>query len=120
MNYKEILKPTRRKILLTIVLVLVLPNFAYWEGCCGYPPCPVEYKIHFGIDGLLLQTGIMALRCGDFTFFYFWPLSILIAYLISSLLTSYLSKNEVILIGIIAIISLLLIEILFRFPLLMS
>ncbi|MCK4428794.1 MAG: hypothetical protein KAU95_00340 [Candidatus Aenigmarchaeota archaeon] len=118
MDYKEILKPTRRKILLTIIFVLVLPNFSYWS-CCLSQPCPVEYKVHFGLDGLLLQT-MGGPKCGEFTYFYFWPLSILIAYLISGLLTNYLSKNEVILIGIMAIILLLLIEILFRFPLLMS
>jgi hypothetical protein len=48
----------------------------------------VEYKIHLGYWALLLQTGLVIPKCGDFTYFYFWPLSIAIAYLIPSLLIS--------------------------------
>jgi hypothetical protein len=88
-NYKEIFKPTLGKITLTVLLVLILPNFAYWS-CCLKPPCPAEYKIHFGYWSLLLQTGLVIPKCGEFTYFYFWPLSILIAYLVSCLLISRL------------------------------
>ena len=92
MSYKEIFKPTLGKMLLTILLVLILPNFAYWS-CCLEPPCPVEYKIHLGFKGLLFQTGLLIPKCGDFTYFYFWPLSILVAYLLSSLLVSWFKKR---------------------------
>jgi len=92
MNYKEIFKPTLGNVLLTILLVLILPNFAYWT-CCLEPPCSVEYKIHFGFEGLLFQTGLMTPKCGEFAYFYFWPLSILVAYLVSSLLVNRFKKR---------------------------
>jgi len=92
MNYKEIFKPTLGKVLFTILLVLILPNFAYWS-CCLEPPCQVEYKTHFGFEGLLVQIGLMIPECGDFTYFYFWPLSILAAYLVSSLLVNRFKKR---------------------------
>lgn len=94
MNVGETFKPTFRKLLLAILLVLILPNFAYWS-CCLEPPCQAEYKIHLGYWALLLQTGLVVPRCGEFTYFYFWPLSVLIAYLISCIAMD-LKKIEVI------------------------
>jgi hypothetical protein len=85
MNVKKIFKPAFEKVLITILLVLALPNFAYWS-CCLKSPCPSEYKIHLGYWVLLLQTGIVILKCGKFTYFYFWPLSLMIAYPISCIL----------------------------------
>lgn len=82
---KEFLKPTVGKVFLTILFVLVLPNYAYWS-CCLSPPCPVEYITHFGFEALLIQTGLVIVYCGELTYFYFWPLSILVAYLVSSAL----------------------------------
>ena len=85
MNIKETFKPTFGKLLLTILLVLILPNFAYWS-CCLEPPCQAEYKIHFGYWALLLQTGIVIPKCGKFTYFYFRPLSLIFAYSVSCIL----------------------------------
>ena len=85
MNVKEAFKPTLGKLLLTVLLVLILPNFAYWS-CCLEPPCESEYRVHFGFQALLLQTGTVIPKCGKFTYFYFWPLSLIFAYLASCIL----------------------------------
>ncbi len=85
MNIKETFKPTLGKLLLTVLLVLILPNFAYWS-CCLEPPCQGEYRIHLGFWALLIQTGTVIPLCGEFTYHYFWPLSLIFAYSVSCIL----------------------------------
>ncbi len=90
---KQILKPTLGKLLLTILFIPILPNFAYWS-CCLEPPCQAEYRIQFGFQAFLFQTGMMIPKCGEFTYFYFWPLSIVIGYLISCFVMSFFIKIQ--------------------------
>ena len=70
MNVRETFRPTFGKLLLTILLVLILPNFAYWS-CCLESPYQTEYKIHLGYWVLLLQTGLIVPKCGKFAYFLF-------------------------------------------------
>ncbi len=85
MNIHRILKVTRNKITLSLILMLFLPNYAYWS-CCLHPPCEAEYVIHYGFFAFLIQLHVLVPQCGKLTYFYFWPLSFLISYLIVGIL----------------------------------
>lgn len=90
MDHKEILKPTIGKVLLAIVLVLILPGITYDE--CG--GCPANCS-----GGYVVQIGVLALNTQLFSdcacnYFYFWPLSIAMSYVISGLVLTHWSKKR--------------------------
>lgn len=93
MDWREFVQPDLKKTILFVVLLLILPNIAYWE-CRIFPPYHTEYRVHVGIVALLIQTGLLMTNCINLTYFYFWPLAVVIAYLVSCGISGFVFKKE--------------------------